>query len=183
MTWGGFDPQPILQGRSLTLRPLLSEDREALYAAASDPEIWVQHPAHDRHQRDIFDSYFDFLIARGTALAVLDRQTDRIIGTSSFYLTDETPPCASIGFTFLTRAYWGGPTNRELKQLMMAHLFDHFDSVWLHVDPANTRSRKATEKLGAVYLDNRELDMGLGPVPFSTYRLSREDWERHHGAD
>ncbi|PSL19467.1 GNAT family N-acetyltransferase [Shimia abyssi] len=176
MSWGGCDPQPILKGRSLTLRPLSSLDREPLFAAASDPEIWRQHPAHDRHIRSVFDPYFDFLLSRKTALVVMEGVRKTIIGTSSFYLTPESPPCASIGFTFLARAYWGGPANREMKDLMFAHLFNSFDAVWLHVDPANTRSRKATEKLGAVYIDERTLDLGPGPAPFSTYRLDHAKW-------
>ncbi|MEP2530496.1 GNAT family N-acetyltransferase [Shimia sp.] len=176
MSWGGCDPQPVLKGRSLLLRPLLPDDRAPLFAAASDPDIWQQHPAHDRHDQTVFDRYFEFLLSRKAALAVLDRTKNAVIGTSSFYLTPETPPCASIGFTFLTRAYWGGDTNRELKDLMFAHLFQSFDTVWLHVDPANIRSRKATEKRGATYVDDRTLDLGAGPAPFSTYRLRHADW-------
>jgi hypothetical protein len=32
-----FDYQPVLKGESLTLRPLLREDYDALFAVASDP--------------------------------------------------------------------------------------------------------------------------------------------------
>ena len=35
-----IDLQPVLQGPTLALRPLLSDDFEALYSAASDPLIW-----------------------------------------------------------------------------------------------------------------------------------------------
>lgn len=39
-----FDLQPILKGELLDLRPLRPEDFHHLYAVASDPLIWEQHP-------------------------------------------------------------------------------------------------------------------------------------------
>src|SRR5438093_1127062 len=39
-----FDRQPVLTGRLIELRPLRSEDFEAVFKAASDPLIWEQHP-------------------------------------------------------------------------------------------------------------------------------------------
>ncbi|MBV9075484.1 MAG: hypothetical protein JOZ10_17800 [Acidobacteria bacterium] len=44
-----FDLQPTLLGELLELRPLLPEDSDALFAAASDPLIWEQHPESDRY--------------------------------------------------------------------------------------------------------------------------------------
>lgn len=182
MTWGGFDPQPTLRGRTLLVRPLRETDRDALYAAASDPKTWEQHPAKNRHERATFDPYFTFLLNRGTALCVIDAATDTAIGTSSYYLTDETPPAASIGFTFLARSHWGGPTNTELKTLMLDHLFDHFDTAWLHIAPDNLRSQKATEKLGAERVKDRVLDLGTGPALSATYRLPRTVWRARNPA-
>ena len=47
-----FDLQPVLKGRFVEPRPLRADDFDALYAVASDPLIWEQHPAHDRYRRD-----------------------------------------------------------------------------------------------------------------------------------
>jgi hypothetical protein len=51
-----FDRQPTLKGRLVELRPLRSEDYDDLYAVASDPLIWEQHPARDRHEEARFRS-------------------------------------------------------------------------------------------------------------------------------
>lgn len=174
MDWGGFDPQPVLEGRGLRLRPLSIADRDGLFRAAADPLLWAQHPAKTRHERSVFDPYFDFLLSRGTALVAEDHGT--VIGTSSFYLTPEDPPAASIGFTFLARSHWGGAANREMKGLMLAHLFRHHDSAWLHIAPDNIRSQKATEKLGAIRQADRVLDLGTGAALHATYRLDKTDW-------
>ena len=43
-----MDFQPVLRGSLLELRPLRADDFDALYAVASDPLIWEQHPQRDR---------------------------------------------------------------------------------------------------------------------------------------
>ena len=48
-----FDLQPILKGELVELRPLREEDFHELYAVASDPLIWEQHPASDRYQEAV----------------------------------------------------------------------------------------------------------------------------------
>src|SRR6266568_1905515 len=53
-----FDLQPFLRGDLLELRPLQPEDFPELYAVASDPLIWEQHPASDRYKEDVFRGFF-----------------------------------------------------------------------------------------------------------------------------
>ena len=52
--------------------------------------------------------------------------------------------------------YWGGPTNRALKTLMLEHAFRSVDRVIFHVGAGNLRSRKAMEKLGGVLRRKRK---------------------------
>jgi len=60
-----FDLQPTLIGKAISLRPLRAEDFEALYAAASDPLIWEQHPEPLRYQRPVFEGFFASALASG----------------------------------------------------------------------------------------------------------------------
>jgi hypothetical protein len=39
-------------GELLEVRPLKPEDLEELFAVASDPMIWEQHPARDRYKNN-----------------------------------------------------------------------------------------------------------------------------------
>ncbi|MEO0372461.1 MAG: GNAT family N-acetyltransferase [Pseudomonadota bacterium] len=164
------------------LRPLSLEDRDGLYAAASDPLIWEQHPAKTRYERPVFDLYFDHLLGTGSALVVLDGQSQRIIGTSSYYSTPEDPPARSIGFTFLERAFWGGETNFDLKSLMIDHILAHFDAVWFHIGPDNLRSQRATAKLGALPEPARRLNLGTGAAEYVCLKLTRAAWEERKAA-
>ena len=79
-----FELQPHLTGERLELRPLEPGDYAALYAAASDPLIWEQHPEPDRWREDVFRAYFDGGLASGGALVVLDRANGRIVGSSRY---------------------------------------------------------------------------------------------------
>lgn len=173
----GFDPQPDLKGPNLNLRPMRGEDRAGLYAAASDPLIWEQHPAKTRHQRDVFDPYFDMLLRAGTTLVLRENETNEIVGCSRFYVAPDVPGSISIGYTFLVRRLWGGPANREMKTLMLTHAFRHYDAVWFHIGEDNIRSQKGTAKLGAVYQYTADLDLGGGPSPTVCMRLDRAAWK------
>ncbi len=143
-----FDLQPTLTGQLLQLRPLQRDDWDALSAAASDPFIWEQHPESDRYKPDVFRRYFEGAIDSGGAFAVIDRRTGRVIGSSRYHGYDESAGEIAIGWTFLTRDYWGGEYNREMKRLMLDHAFRFVKRVIFLVGPANYRSQRAMEKIG-----------------------------------
>jgi len=65
-----FDFQPTLKGRLLELRPLRSDDWPGLFAAASDPLIWEQHPERDRYQERVFRRFFNAALECRGALLV-----------------------------------------------------------------------------------------------------------------
>lgn len=176
-----FDAQRTLISDALVLRPLTGDDREGLYAAAGDPLIWAGHPATTRHLRAVFDPYFDNLLVWGGTLALTERHSGRIIGCSRFYAAPDQPEDISIGFTFLVRDHWGGPTNFAVKRLMLDHAFGSFDRVWFHIAPTNLRSQKATGKLGAVLSHTVALNLTGTPVETACLVLSRAAWARVSG--
>lgn len=148
--------QPSLKGERLSLRPLCEDDYDGLFAAASDPKIWEGHPIPDRYLPETFKLYFAGLIESKGALAIIDNQTEEIVGTSSFYgyLPDEKS--VVIGYTFLTRKYWGGSFNREIKKLMMDYAFQSVETCIFHVGIDNIRSQTAMKKIGGVIYDQFE---------------------------
>src|SRR3954452_8379732 len=156
-----FDLQPTLEGELLRLRPLQEKDWEELFAVASDPLIWEQHPAKDRYQETVFREYFREAMECGGAFAIVDRKTGRIIGSSRFIDYDEKRSEIEIGYTFLARDYWGGAYNREMKDLLLRHAFRFVRHVVFLVGPDNLRSQKAMEKIGGVRVEPR---MKLGRI-------------------
>src|SRR6266480_4031856 len=150
-----FELQPHLVGDLLELRPLRSEDWQSLFAVASDPLIWEQHPAHDRYQEDVFKEFFREALESGGAFVVIDRKAQKIIGSSRYFGFEPTKREIEIGWTFLARSYWGGKYNGELKRLMLDHAFKFVESVVFLIGPTNVRSQKAHEKIGGVLIERR----------------------------
>ncbi|MFZ5723398.1 MAG: GNAT family N-acetyltransferase [Pseudomonadota bacterium] len=143
--------QPVLTGDTLLLRPLRAEDFAALYAVASDPLIWEQHPDPTRWQRPVFEKFFSAAMESGGAFLIVEKATGNVLGSSRYYDWNPQEQSVAIGFTFLHRSCWGGKTNAELKKLMLDHAFRHAKTVWFHVGVNNMRSRRAMEKIGGRY--------------------------------
>ncbi|MCJ2179980.1 GNAT family N-acetyltransferase [Novosphingobium album (ex Hu et al. 2023)] len=171
-----MDRQPVLEGDRLVLRPLVPEDWDALFAVASDPQIWARHPAHDRWQEPVFRQFFADAFARGGALAIVDRDSGEIIGSSQFDKPEiEGPGQIEIGWSFLARAYWGKGYNAEFKRMMLAHALAHYPVAIFQVGEDNVISRRAMENIGGVLTDRtRVFERGGTLVRHVIYEITRE---------
>ena len=158
-----FDLQPNLKGELIELRPLRREDWNNLFAVASDPLIWEQHPESDRYKEQVFKVFFQGALDSGGAFVVIDTKTRQIIGSTRFHGYDPEKSEIEIGWTFLARKYWGGRYNAEMKQLMLAHAFKFVENVLFFVGENNFRSQRATEKFGAVKSDTATKIYGNRP--------------------
>jgi N-acetyltransferase len=165
-TLQAFDRQPVLRGALLELRPLRADDFGALFAVAADPLIWDQHPERDRYQEPTFRKFFADALSSGGALVAVDRATGRIIGSSRYHGYDARRGVVEIGWTFLARAYWGGRYNGEMKRLMLEHAFRFVNRVVFIIGPDNHRSRRAVEKIGAVFAGQTTDTRGLPAVKY-----------------
>jgi RimJ/RimL family protein N-acetyltransferase len=158
-----FDLQPQLRGELIELRPLAPEDWEDLFAVASDSLIWEQHPEGDRYKENIFKDFFREALESGGAFVVIDKKTQRIIGSTRFYGFDPEKSEIEIGWTFLARKYWGGRYNAEMKRLLLNHAFQFVEHVVFFVGETNFRSQKAMEKIGAIKLGTATRAYGNHP--------------------
>ncbi len=170
-----FELQPILKSEILELRPLRAGDFEQLYAVASDPLLWEQHPNSDRYKLDVFRNFFDEAMQSGGALIALDRTDDRVIGSSRFYGYDPERSEIEIGWTFLARSHWGGVYNGEMKRLMLSHAFKFVDNVIFSVGSNNLRSQRAVEKIGGVRAGTKTDPLGRESFIF---RITRSTYSR-----
>jgi len=170
-----FDIQPELMGERVMLRPLLASDYDGLYAVASDPEIWAMHPFRDRYKREIFDDFFADAMASQGAFAIVDLATGEIIGGTRFAIYDPATSEIEIGWTFFATAYWRTGTNREVKALMLRHIYQFVRIVVFQVGASNFRSRTAVERLGGKLVREHKRHHGGQVHDYTTYHLTRED--------
>ena len=174
-----MDRQPVLDGERLTLRPLRESDWDALYAVASDRALWAVHPSHDRWQEPVFRAFFDDAMAKGGALAIVDRSTGAVIGSSRFQFCDrpEEDGALEIGWSFLARACWGKGYNAEFKRLMLAHAFRFVDRVVFRVGADNVISRKAMANIGGRLTGDSYVEERAGrPVEHVVFEITRESF-------
>lgn len=145
-----FDLQPTLKGQLLALRPLRADDFPALYAVASDPLIWEQHPQSNRCKEEVFREFFRGAMESGGAVIAIENKDGRVIGSSRYHGYDAAKSEIEIGWTFLARSHWGGVYNGEMKRLMLDHAFRFVKNVIFKIGSHNFRSQRAVEKIGAV---------------------------------
>jgi RimJ/RimL family protein N-acetyltransferase len=169
-----FDLQPTLQGERVTVRPIVPTDWEAMFAAAADPGIWKLHPATDRYTEPVFREYFAQAVASGSAFAFVDRDDGRLFGSSRYHGLDPLASEIEIGWTFLSRDYWGGSYNLEIKQLLLDHAFKYVDTVVFWVGELNFRSRRAMEKIGGMLRDGVQVRAVSGDTPHVIYEIRKE---------
>jgi len=172
-----FDLQPILENDLIQIVPLKEADFEALFAVASDPLIWEQHPNKDRYQREVFQNFFKGAIESKGAFIVYEKGTGKIVGSSRYYDFDEEKSEVAVGYTFIAREFWGKGHNRALKTLMLDYAFQFVEKVILHIGATNFRSQKATEKLGAVKVGELEVAYYGETVKLNfVYQVDKAKW-------
>lgn len=170
-----MDLQPTLENDFILIRRLKNEDYEDLYHVAKDPLIWEQHHA-ERFKRDEFDLFFKESIESKGCLVIIDKVSKQIIGSSRFKKTDATDQAIEIGWSFLSRKYWGGKYNQAIKKLMIIYAFTYFVNVIFYVKKDNIRSQKAVEKIIGKKVDGFEYQhLTSSKTNTITYLITRNE--------
>lgn len=148
-----------LEDELIQLVPIVETDFERTFEAAADPLIWEQHPSKDRYKRESFQQYFDDAINSKTAFLIIDKSNSQIIGSTRFYNYKPEESSIAIGYTFLTRQYWGGQYNKAAKKLLIDYAFNFVDKVYFHIAASNIRSQMAILKIGAKKVNEIDFDI------------------------
>ena len=170
-----FNLQPeVLEDDIIKLIPLQENHFEELCKAASDPLIWEQYPIKDRYKLENFKPFFEGAINSNGAFLILEKATSEIMGTTRFYDYNAENLSVGIGFTFITRKFWGGPYNKAVKKVMIDYAFESLNSVIFHVAFENHRSQKAVLKLGAEKINEVNFNMNGVDILHFEYELQKQ---------
>ncbi|ATL45131.1 GNAT family N-acetyltransferase [Elizabethkingia sp. HX WHF] len=147
----------ILQGTNINLVPLEEKHLEELYTAAADKELWALIPT-DCSERDTFYKTYEFAISERTAgnqypFVIIHKDTNKIIGSTRLFEIYPADKKLEIGWTWITKDYWGTTINLECKLLLLTYCFETLKTnrVQLKTKDTNFRSRKAIEKIGGIF--------------------------------
>ena len=118
---------PTLDGRHMTLRPLIAEDRDALVAAASADGLWDLFYASVSQLKDA-DAFFARAFGerdagRSVPFAVLDA-VGAVCGTTRLMRMNSPHRRLEIGGTFYATRVQRTGVNTEAKLLLLGHAFD-----------------------------------------------------------
>jgi RimJ/RimL family protein N-acetyltransferase len=172
-----YHPLPTLQNDVIIATPLQPDDFNRLYAAASDPLIWEQHPNKNRWEKEAFENYFKGAILSGGAFLVCDAKNGEVIGSSRYSDFIPETNTVSIGYTFFIRRCWGGGYNYALKHVMLDHIFQFVDNVTFYVGAVNKRSQISIERFGAIKIGEKETAyFGEAPKLDYVYSIMKDDW-------
>ena len=178
-----FDLQPLLETEKAILYPLREKDFDRLYAAASDPKIWEQHPNRDRWKKEVFQIYFDGAMQSKGAFIIIDKSTGDVAGSTRFYDYDPVNDTVLIGYTFYARKYWGKGFNRSVKITMLDYAFQFVAKVDFHIGADNIRSQIAIGRLGASKIWEQEVAyFGERPKLNFIYEITKQDWQARAGS-
>jgi len=127
--------------------------------------------------------YIEFQRSRTNtiAYAVIDNETGRAIGSTSYMNIRSEHRGLEIGSTWISAPARGTKINPAMKHLMLSHAFDVLGAirVELRTDARNLRSRAAILKLGALFegVLRHHLIMPDGHLrDTAAYSITRDEW-------
>lgn len=165
-----------LQSDLIEIIPLAENDFNELFEVASDPLIWEQHPSPERYKHDDFKLYFDGAMLGNSAFKIIDKSTNKIIGSTRYYDYQPDNSSIAIGYTFLAKKYWGGVYNKSAKTLLINYAFKFVDNIYFHIGATNIRSQKAIGKIGAVKTNEIFFESNGRSLPYFEYLISKQSW-------
>jgi len=143
-----------LRGALVTLEPLDMNHVEPLQAAVRDGEFWKLWYARVPSPEQMA-GYVTAAIAEAKkgniAFAVRLKETDKIVGTTRFYIVDESNRRPMLGYTWYAQSACRTGVNSETKLLLLQHVFEQKDAIAVEFRTHffNQASRTAIERLGA----------------------------------
>ena len=169
--------QPTLENENVILHPLQDKDFDDLYAVASDPKIWEQHPNKDRCKIEVFKVFFEGAMQSKGAFKIVNKASGHVMGSTRFYDHNQEENSISIGYTFYGRDYWGKGFNHSVKSLMLDYIFQFVSKVHFHIGAENIRSQIAIGRLGTTKIDEQEIAyFGEQAKLNYIYCLTKEEW-------
>lgn len=176
---------PLSNDRIL-LEPLSESLIDKMLPLSGDADIWTWYTADLSDPKDLKSWMTSRLreTERGEKMsyAVILKETNKVMGSSSYGHIDWKEKCLEVGWTWLGKPYMGAGFNKHMKYLMLCHAFEVMDieRLELRTDETNIRSRKAMEKIGATLegtLRNHRTTQGGRRRNTVIYSILRAEWQ------
>ena len=148
--------EPVtLRDRGVRLEPLALSHEAGLIAAATDGELWKIRVTSVPAPQEVRSYIETALLGRDQghrfAFAVIDDETDKVLGTTSYHDIVPAIRRVEIGYTWYAKSMQRTHVNTSAKLLLLAHAFGTLAChvVGWRTDNFNFASQRAIERLGA----------------------------------
>ncbi len=141
--------------KSVKLIPLKTDHKDDLLIASEDgnlSDLWFTSVPHHEN----IDSYLkkainDYEEDKGLAFVVIDKKSNKIIGSTRYTNGNPEHRRLEIGFTWYAKTFQKTFVNAECKLLLLTHAFEELKAIAVEFRTHwyNFPSRKAIERLGA----------------------------------
>ena len=146
-----------LENEAVKLEPLTLENHHHLISVASQERL-VQFSPSNIGTPAALKQYVELALEQknkrtSIPFIVFDKRILHYAGCTRYMNIDWNNKVLHIGSTWIGREFHGSGLNSHMKDLMLHHAFRTmgFEKVEFRVDERNLQSRKAVEKLGAVF--------------------------------
>jgi RimJ/RimL family protein N-acetyltransferase len=150
-------PEPVtLTGELVRLKPLTLDHGGPLARVGLDPELWRLQPAPIETEEDmrryVASALEDQRRGVSLPLAILDRATDQVIGSTRYMEITPAHRRLEIGATWFAPAFQRTGANTETKLLMLSHAFETMGAIRVvfKTELQNEKSRAALTRIGAI---------------------------------
>ena len=145
----------VLETDNVKLIPLSSDHKDELLIASEDgnlSDLWFTSVPNRKN----IDAYLDKAINefeedKGLAFVVIDKKSNKIIGTTRYTNAKPEHRRLEIGFTWYAKSFQKTFLNSECKLLLLTHAFEELNAIAVEFRTHwhNFPSRNAIERLGA----------------------------------
>lgn len=146
-----FLPQNLtLSCHQVRLEKLTLSHQAAIADAVCDGQLWQLVVTSAPKPDDVLD-YIQTALKTRYAFAVIDEQTNRCVGTTSYYDVIAQIPRLEIGYTWYSQSAQRTRINSTCKFMLLKYAFEMLGCyvVGWQTDVINIRSQTAIERLGA----------------------------------
>lgn len=171
-----------LENTRVRLTPLRKDDIIHLEPVAfEDPELLAYSPS-SIHSPQSLTEYLGIAIKERYPFLIFDKRNHAYAGSTSYGNYSAYHQRIEIGWSWIGKKFQGTGLNTAMKMLMLQHAFESekMERVEFKIDSRNIRSRKAIEKLGAVYEGKlRSHTLMLDGFRRDTvyYSILKDEWE------
>lgn len=145
----------VLENDTVKLRRIAVTDRAAFERIAFETSTWhhfvTQVTTHDELDRFIEQAIQDTLNGARIVFAIVERKTDRIVGSSAYGNLAASERRLEIGWSWLCEEARRTGINRAAKHLLLQHAFETLECerVEFKTDVLNTPARRGLAGIGA----------------------------------